>query len=257
MLTPTPGTWTILHNPSPAIWAILVGAALLMGFSKTGLPGAGILAIPLVAWVIDARASTGVVLPMLIAGDIFAVACYRRHADWRHVLRLMPWAITGIFIGYCALGKVTDGQLRPIIGGTILVMLGLNAWRDYLHGDRAPIPTHWSFSAVLGLTAGITTMMANAAGPIMAIYLLAMRLPKNVFVGTGAWYFFLLNSFKVPFSMHLGLINPESLRLNLLLLPAIVLGAVTGIYVLPRVPEKLFTRLVQLLAAAAAVKLLF
>ena len=241
----------------PADWIILVVAAFFIGFSKTGLPGAGILAIPLFAWVIDARASTGVVLPMLIAGDIFAVAFYRRHADWKHLYRMFPWAVTGIIIGYFALGAVSDQLLRPLIGGIILVLLALSTWRDRMQGENPKIPTHWSFAAFLGLAAGITTMMANAAGPIMAIYLLAMRLPKTVFVGTGAWYFFILNTFKVPFSWHLGLINAESVKLNAVLLPAIVAGALIGLYALKKLPEKLFTRLVQILATAAAVKLLF
>lgn len=246
----------MMQHP-PLDWMILIIAALFLGFSKTGLPGAGILAIPLIAGVIDARASTGVVLPMLIAGDVFAVAFYRRHADWGHLFRLFPWAIAGIIVGYFALGAVSDTLLRPLIGGIILVLLALNWWRDRLQGENAKVPTHWSFAAFLGLAAGITTMMANAAGPIMTIYLVAMRLPKAVFIGTGAWYFFTLNSFKVPFSWHLGLINAESIKLNAVLLPAIVVGAIVGLYALKRLPEKLFTRLVQILAAAAAVKLLF
>lgn len=230
-----------------------------MGFSKTGLPGAGILAIPLVAFVVPAKASTGVVLPMLIMGDIFAVAFYRRHADWRHLWLLMPWALVGIVLGFFVLGWITDDQLRPIIGAVILVMLGLNQLRTMRKmkvDDDSEVPHSRSFAATMGLVGGAVTMMANAAGPVIALYMLAMRLPKNIFVGTGAWYFMIMNCVKVPFSAKLGLINKESLLLNLYLLPALVVGALIGVSVLKILPEKLFNRLVLVLAALAALKLL-
>jgi uncharacterized membrane protein YfcA len=223
----------------------------MIGLSKTGLPGMGILAIPLMAWVLPARASTGVVLPMLIFADFFAVGYYRRFAVWSKLVRLLPWAAVGVFLGYLALGRVNDQQLKPIIGGIVLVMLALNFWRNYGKENR-PVPTWWWFAALFGLLAGVTTMMANAAGPVMAIYLLAMRLSKNEFIGTGAWYFLLVNCFKVPFSRNLDLINPASIQLNLFLLPMIVIGALAGVRVLRRLPEKGFAAIVQILAAIGA-----
>ncbi len=238
-------------------WVIIGIASLLIGISKTGLPGLGILAIPLVAWVLPAKASTGVILPMLIIGDIFAVRYYRRHAVWSHLVRLIPWAVTGIIIGYIIMGKINDHQLRPIIGIVVLTMLMVNYWRNFRMKGEITIPTQWWFAAIFGLLAGITTMMANAAGPILAIYLLAMQLPKNEFLGTGAWYFLLLNCFKVPFSMNLGLINPYSLKLNLFNLPLIILGAFLGIRIVKLIPEKTFSLVIQILAALAAIKLLF
>jgi uncharacterized membrane protein YfcA len=243
-----------------AQWTILAMAAFLFGVSKTGIPGMGILGIPLVALVVPARASTGLILPMLIIGDCFAVGWYRRHAEWPHLFRLIPWAIAGVLIGYALLGRVNDAQLRPVIGAIILVVLGLGAWRQRRLARKQAdfiVPTHWSFCAVMGIAAGITTMMANAAGPIMIIYLLAMRLPKDAFIGTGAWYFLLVNCFKVPFSMNLGLITAESFQVNLMLAPAIAVGAVLGIVVIRRIPQEAFNWIAQILAAAAAVKLLF
>ena len=239
-------------------WAILGISALIVGFSKTGMPGAGILSISLIALVIPARASTGLILPMLIAGDIFAVAFYRRHADWKHLLLLMPWAFVGIIIGYFALSHITDKELRPIIGTVILVMLALNELRALkkINNEEA-IPTKHAFAASMGITGGAVTMLANAAGPIIAIYMLAMRLPKTIFVGTGAWYFLIMNCVKVPFSANLGLISQSSLLLNLILLPGIVIGALLGLLVLKSLPEKLFNRLVVILAALSALKLIF
>ncbi|MCX5642066.1 MAG: sulfite exporter TauE/SafE family protein [Candidatus Omnitrophica bacterium] len=237
-------------------WLVSGLSAVMIGLAKTGLPGIGILAIPLMAWVLPARASTGVVLPMLIFADFFAVGCYRRFAVWPKLVRLLPWAAVGVFLGYLALGRVNDQQLKPIIGGIVLVMLALNFWRNDGKEDR-PVPTWWWFAALFGLLAGVTTMMANAAGPVMAIYLLAMRLSKNEFIGTGAWYFLLVNCFKVPFSAHLGLINSQSFHFNLVLFPLVALGALAGMKLLKHIPEKVFNYLVQGLAALAAINLLF
>ena len=237
-------------------WIVVSISSLLIGISKTGIMGVGILAIPLMASVLPARASVGVMLPMLIFADLFAAAYYRHHTHWRSLVRIIPWALLGVFLGCLALGKVNDQQLRPIIGGIVVVILGLNWWRERNREEDAPVPTYWWFAAILGLFAGITTMMANAAGPIMVIYLLAMRLPKTEFVGTSAWYFFIMNWLKVPFSASLGLINAESLTFNLTLCPLIAVGAGAGILILKWIPQKAFSRIVQFLAAVAGLQLL-
>jgi len=244
-----------MFDLSTVDWFIASFAALLVGISKTGIPGAGTLAVPLLADVLPARSSTGALLPMLIFGDIFAVAYWRRHAVWPHLIRLMPWALVGVVLGYFALGFVNDRQLRPIIGAIVLILLAVNFWRNR-RGNQQDIPTSWYFAAVMGLLAGTTTMMANAAGPIMIVYLLAMRLPKNEFIGTGAWYFLIVNSIKVPFSAHLGLITAASLKFNLTLAPIIAIGALAGIVLVKTIPQKVFSTIVQLLAALAALKLL-
>jgi uncharacterized membrane protein YfcA len=238
-------------------WLVVGLCAFVAGVSKTGLPGLGILHVPLMAMVLPKRESTGILLGMLILGDLFAATYYRRRAQWKHVLRPLPAAFAGIVAGWQAMRFVTNDQLGPIIGVIVLVMLGLNYWRTRVGGEGAPIPTQWWFAATLGFIAGFTTMMANAAGPIMVIYLLAMRLPKLAFVGTSAWFFFVVNWLKVPFSVHLGLITPQSIRLDLMMLPWIVAGAVAGILFIRRVPQKAFNGIVQILAAAAAIKLLF
>jgi uncharacterized protein len=237
-------------------WTVAALSAVMIGMSKTGLPGVGILCVPLMASIMPAKASTGIVLPMLIFADVFAVAYYHRHAVWPHLFRLMPWAAAGIVIGYLIMGRISDAQLKPVIGVIVLVMLGLNYVRDRINGDNANVPTQWWFAATLGLVAGITTMLANAAGPIMIIYLLAMRLPKNEFIGTGAWYFLILNCVKVPFSMNLGLINAESLKFNLILFPCVFIGVVAGIFLLKKIPQKAFTLAVQLLAVVAAMNMI-
>jgi uncharacterized protein len=251
------------------VWQWLLGGAtaLLVGFSKAGVPALGTLLAPLFAHVLPARASTGALLPLLIAGDIFVVIAYHQHAVWRHLVRLLPWALAGIVLGYIAMGHINDRQMRPILGGLVIVMLAISLWRD-LARERAravrgpdaaepPLPTQWWFAAIAGLIAGATTMVANAAGPIMMIYLLSMRLPKNEFLGTSAWYFFILNVVKVPFSLSLGLITVPSLTLDAILVPLVIGGAVAGLFVARRLPEKAFTYSVYGLSFIAGVLLFF
>jgi uncharacterized membrane protein YfcA len=238
-------------------WAIMALASGVVGLAKSGLPGLGILAIPMVAAVIPAKLSTGFILPMLIAGDIIGVAYYRRHAEWKHLFRIFPWSVTGVVVGWLSLGRLNDAQIRPLIGGIVLIMLALNVVRQRYTDLDSRIPHSVWFAAVIGLLAGFTTMVANAAGPIMIIYLLAMSLPPAAFLGTSAWYFLLMNLFKVPFSAQLGLITPASLTFNAILLPCIGAGAWIGIRFARFVPRKVFESLVQILAAIGAIKLFF
>ena len=238
-------------------WITVAVCAIMIGISKTGIPGLGILVVPLMALVLPTRQSTGILLGILILADVFAITYHRHNARWLHVLILLPPALAGIVVGYFGLKVVSDRQLKPIIGAIVLLMLGINYWRTRGKDRNAPIQSPWWLAILLGFMAGITTMMANAAGPVMIIYLLAMRLPKTEFVGTAAWFFFVINWLKVPFSANLNLMTLESVKLDLMMLPFIAAGAVTGIFFLKRIPQKAFTAVVQILAVAAAIKLLF
>lgn len=243
----------------PAKWAVMALCGFLVGIAKTGIPGFGILVVPLAALVLPTKASVGVVLPMLIFADLFSAGYYHRKAQWRHVGLLMPSSLLGIVVGAQFMERIHSDQLGPIIGIIVLVMIGLQAWNNTRKKPYV-LKTAWSrwlFVALMGFCAGVTTMMANAAGPVMIIYLLAAGLPKIEFVGTAAWYFFIVNWLKVPFHSKLDLINAESLKLDLSLFPFIVVGAVTGIIVLKYIPQKAFRIVVTVLAAAAAIKLLF
>jgi len=236
--------------------AVVALCATLIGITKTGIPGIGIVVVPLMATVMEARQSVGVLLGILILADLFAAGYYRRHAQWRHIFRLLPATLVGIVLGFFALRAVSDEQLQPIIGGIVLGMLAVNWWQNRGEVEKK-VPHQWWFVAGVGILAGVATMMANAAGPIMIIYLLAMRLPKMEFVGTAAWFFFVVNWLKVPFQANLELMTIESVKLNLAMLPFIAAGAIIGILVLKKIPQKAFKIVVQLLAAAAAIKLFF
>jgi len=223
-------------------WALGALGAFLVGLSKTGIPGLGILNVAIFTLVFPARESVGLVLVILICGDIVAVSTYRRDASWPHLLRLFPWAAAGVILGYFALGRVDDIQMRHLIGVILLslvVFQYLRSRRPALPDSGAQPPPPW-LAPIAGITAGFTTMVANAAGPVMVLYLLAMRLPKIVFVGTAAWYFLVLNVFKVPFSASLGLINPASLSVALLLGPFAMIGALVGRPIVERLNQRLF-----------------
>ncbi len=238
-------------------WLLAAVTAFIVGLSKTGIPGLGIIFVPLFAMVLPARISTGALVPILIIGDLVAVTWYRRHAVWHHLLRLFPWAVAGIVIGFFALGKIDDRQLRPVIGAVVIAMLGLGVWRDLATRGKAEIPSTWWFAALAGVLAGATTMVANAAGPVMMVYLLAMRLPKDEFLGTGAWFFASVNWVKVPFSIGLGLITPQSLVFDAILSGAVIAGAALGILAARRLPQKAFTIAMQALTFVSAVLLFF
>lgn len=242
-------------HPEPWQWVLLYLAAVISGFSKTGIPGISILAVGIYANVLPARMATGVVLPLLIFADLFALFVYRKHLEWRRVGRLLPWALGGLVLGWLALGRVDDRQTARLVGLIIGLMTALHLWRRWKNPDEAAAHAPAWFGPATGLFAGVTTMIANAAGPVMGLYLLAMRLPKLEFIGTGAAFFLIINWIKVPFMVQLDLINASSLLLNLYLLPAVALGALLGRPVVDRVNQRAFENAVLVLTVAAAVKL--
>lgn len=244
-------------NFEPWQWVLLVIGAVVAGFSKTGIPGSSILFVAIFPNLMPARQATGIVLPMLIFADLFAYTIYRKHLEWRRVGRLIPSALVGVLLGWLALGRINDKQTTQVVGLIIALMLALHVWRARGAVDAAVTHAPLWFAPVMGLFAGFTTMVANAAGPVMALYLLAMRLPKMEFLGTGAAFFLVINWVKVPFVVQLGLINWESLKLNLWLLPAVALGALLGRPVVERVNQRYFENGVLVLTAVAVLKLLF
>lgn len=241
----------------PWQWALLALGAVAAGFSKTGIPGVSILFVAVFANIMPARQATGIVLPLLIFADLFAVAVYRRNLEWRRVGTLLPWAVAGVAGGWLALGLIDDEQTRRVIGAIVAVMLAVHLWRNYRRADELAARAPAWFGPAAGLLAGFTTMVANAAGPVMTLYLLAMRLTKLEFLGTGAAFFLLINWIKVPFSAQLHLINAATLGVNLKLLPAVAVGALSGRWVAARINQKWFENAALALTAVAAVKLLF
>lgn len=244
-------------------WCLAIVCGLVVGMSKCGLAGLGTLAVPLMAMVVPAKASTGVMLPVLIIGDAMGVAHFNRHANWKLLWKLMPAALVGIIIGFWLMKQpwLDDKVIRKSIGVIVLLLCLLSIVRgkfslSFGEKDGNSFKTYL-LASLFGILAGVTTMVANAAGPIMLIYLLAMKLPKDEFIGTSAWYFMVLNWVKVPFMIGLGLINPDSIMFDLHLAPAILIGGLLGIFLTGFLSEKRYKFWVQALTIVAALKLLF
>lgn len=244
-------------------WVLAAFAAIVVGLSKTGVPGLGMLAVAIFANLMPTKQASGFVLPLLIFGDLVAVCSYRRHTEWSHLRRLFLWTGVGVMLGALAMRVIDNHQARLLVGGMIVALVGLHVWRKRRAGSAGSAPAApevadhgpW-FAPTIGVLTGFTTLVANAAGPLMAVYLLAMRLPKMAFVGTAAVFFLLLNLFKVPFMIGLGLITTDSFSFNLALAPAVLAGAFLGRWLLPRVSQAWFERIALALSAAAGIKLL-
>jgi uncharacterized membrane protein YfcA len=224
--------------------------------------GVGNQTVVLFAMVFDAKASVGLLLPVLISADIVAITVYRRHADWTQLRRLLPWMFAGILAGYFLFGHLSDLTVRRLIGAIVLLMTVIQMWRTVARwsgrGDFAErLPHSLGFRSVLGLIGGFATMVANAAGPVGHLYFISVGLPKLAFIGTAAWCFFIVNVVKVPLQAHLGIINLESLQISLALAPVAMLGAWMAPKVVHLIPQKWFTYAVWFFIVLAGVKLTF
>jgi len=243
----------------PLQWILAVLGAFMVGVSKSGITGLSILSVALFTHIFpSSKQASGIVLPLLIFGDFVAVFSYRRHTQWRYLWRLFPFTAAGVVLGYFTLGSISDRHTRLMIGAIIVSLAALTYWRRY-RSIRSEIDANhhsWVFAASVGVLAGFITLIANAAGPLMAIYLVSMRLPKMEYVGTAAVFFMCLNLFKVPFMVSLGLITVHSFGFNLLLAPAVVLGAFAGRWLVVRINQALFETLVLMLSAIGGVLLL-
>ena len=238
-------------------WLLLAIAAFGIGITKSGFSGVSMVHVILFAIVFGARDSTGVVLPMLIAGDIFAMSVYGKHANWRYVRRMMLPTLIGVVMGWLMMFRLPEAYYRPLIGAIIFGLTVLQIIRLWKEEWLADVPHAAWFAWSMGILAGLTTMLANAAGPVFGLYLLAVGLPKLEFVGTAAWFFLLLNIVKIPFSWSLGLIRLDTLALNAVLIPLIVLGLWVGTRIIRIIPQRLFDSLILVLTGVASFRFLF
>ena len=241
----------------PAL-ALMACAALLVGISKTSFGGIGAVAAALFALSMPAKESTAAVLLLLIVGDLVGVLRYGRNVRWSLIGRLLPTIVPGLLLGAVFMHVVDDVTMRRSIGGILLASVALQVWQRQRRDDTQPPPEHTSrlVAGATGAAAGFTTMTANAAGPVMALYFLAVRLDKHKFIGTNAWFFFLVNLTKVPLAASLGLFSPTVLVLDLALVPIVLLGTLIGVWVIKRVSQRQFERVTIVAAGASALLLL-
>ncbi|WKN44615.1 sulfite exporter TauE/SafE family protein [Tunicatimonas pelagia] len=237
-------------------WGLVILCAMLVGMSKTGVMGAGLMVIPVLASIFGGRSSTGFLLPMLSVADILAVRYYNRHAQWSYLVRLFPWTMAGIALGVWFGDVISDEQFKASIGVIIFICLGLLLARDFRQ-ESLNVPNYWWISALTGTLGGFATMIGNAAAPIMAIYLLSMRLPKNDYIGTAAWFFLIINLLKIPLHVFIWhTITLDTVKVNAMMVPAIALGAILGFRVVRILPERAY-RIFLIISTAVSAFFLF
>lgn len=239
-----------------AQWLLVVIGAIGIGVSKAGFSGVGFVHLILFALIFGPRESTGIILPMLIVGDVLAVVTFRQHARWDYMQQMLPPACVGVIIGAMAMPRIDDRGFSPLIGWILAILATLQLTHMWKPAVFAGAPQTRAFAWAMGLVAGCTTMLVNGAGPIIALFGLAVGLPKWEFVGTSAWFFLIINVFKVPFSYSLGLIHAPTLALNVVLVPAIIGGVALGRWLVHVVPQRLFNALLLIFAAIAAMRLI-
>ncbi len=225
---------------SPTDWWMLFISAMLIGMSKTGIQGISLLAVPLMAMTFGAKPSTGLILPILCVADLIAVLYYRRIAEWKYVFKLLPAALAGFAVALLVDKIVPPTEFKHLMGGCLSVVLLVMLWSEW-KGKENRLSSHWWYGPLFGLLGGFTTMIGNAAGPVMAIYLLSVKMPKYSFVGTNAWFFLVINYLKIPVQvLAWNNITVSSLLLDSCTVPFVLLGGMFGILLVKKLPEKGF-----------------
>ncbi|TWI78447.1 hypothetical protein IQ13_4133 [Lacibacter cauensis] len=245
----------LLAQYTPLNWFFILLAAFIIGLGKAGLKGVDMLSVTIMALVFGGKSSTGIVLPLLCTADIAAVYYYNRHAQWKHFWKLVPWMAIGILLGVY-LGKDMDERLfRQLMAVIVVLTIVIVLWMELRKSTR--VPENSLFAAGTGLAAGFTTMMGNLAGAFANLYFLAMRLPKNGFIGTAAWLFLVINFFKLPFQVfYWRNITAHSLLTDLALLPALALGFLLGIQLVKKLQDSSYRKVVIVLTLAGSVLML-
>lgn len=236
-------------------WSLACLAGMVLGISKAGIKGISIIVVTLLALIFGGKVSTGILLPMLTMGDIFAVWYYRRHAQWPYLQKLLPWMMIGVLLGVWIGKDLPEDLFRQgmaiIILGSVIMMYWWEQKKD------KQVPEHWWFAGTMGSAAGFTTMIGNLAGAFSNIYFLAMRMPKNEFIGTAAWLFFIINLFKLPFHIWVWeTVSWQSLSLNIRLFPAVFLGLLLGVFLVKKIKDATYRHMILLLTALGALLIL-
>jgi uncharacterized membrane protein YfcA len=239
----------------PGVYALALLAALCIGLSKAGFSGISMVSVVILADIYGSKASVGLALPLLIAADLMAYPAFIRHGSWKPVWRLLGPALAGIALGWWVLGGISELTARRVIGGCVLVMVGLQAFRRWRPVGFDRLAQSRGFGMSAGVLGGFATMLANAAGPVIQLYLMARKVPKMELIGIGARFFLLINLIKVPLNARLALITPDSLMENLKLLPAVAVGILGGRWLVRHVPQAAFEWMIVVFSIIAGLRL--
>lgn len=237
-------------------WFVAFLATFILGVSKAGIKGVGVIIVMFMALVFGGKASTGVLMPLMIFADVFAVIYYHRHTQWKYLGKLLPAMIVGVLLGVWIGNDISELVFKQIMAVLILLSVGIMIYMERKHTNE--VPHHWAFSGGMGLMAGFTSMIGNLAGALSNIYFLAMRLPKNEFIGTAAWLFFIINVFKLPFHVFVWkTITVDSFAINIFLAPAIVLGFFSGVAIVKIIKDETYRKFILAVTAIGALLILF
>lgn len=242
----------VLPDITSFAWAMALMAALVIGLSKAGIKGIAVINVTLMALAFGARESTGIVVPLLIVGDVMAVVYFHRHANWYYIRRFLPWVVFGILVGVVIGNDLDEARFKIWMAVLILISVASMYWWD--RRKSKVVPTHWAFAGLVGTIAGISTMIGNLGGAFSNVYFLAMRAPKNEFIGTAAWLFLIINVLKLPFHIWAWhTITPETLWVDLWLLPGVFLGMFVGVRLVNRIREGFYRKMILVLTALGAI----
>lgn len=245
-----------IFNLSTEQWVFIIAAGFLIGFSKTGISSFMMPVIPIITSIFGGKESTGIMLPMLIAGDVIALYYYNRHAEWKNIKKLLPWTLVGLIIAGGVGNYINDKQFKNVISISVLLCLMILIYTEY-KGESFKVPRNTYLYALTGILCGFTSMIGNAAGPIFSVYLLAKGFKKNNFMGTTAWFFFIINLSKVPLQiLFWNNISIRTVILTAYMIPFIIIGALFGAMIIRKLNEKLFHRIILIVTGLAAIKLL-
>ncbi len=243
--------FSLLLNVSTTAWVLALSAAFVIGLSKAGIKGIAIVNVTLMALAFEAKESTGIVVPLLVMADIFAVIYYNQHARWSYIMRFLPWMAFGTLLGVYIGNDLDERTFKIGMAIIILISVGMMYWWD--RRKSKTVPTHWAFAGLVGTLAGITTMIGNLGGAFSNVNFLAMRVPKNEFIGTAAWLFLIINLLKLPLHIFVwGTITEETLVFDLKLIPGIILGVLIGIRVIKNIKEAYYRKMILILTALGA-----
>lgn len=230
-------------------------AAFILGFSKSGFKGLGFIIVALMAQAFESKASTGILLPLLITGDILAIIYYRKDVDWKVMFQLFPSMAIGVIIGVFVGDRLSSSVFKQVMAAIILISGIALIWMDRAKTEK--VPNNWFFASSMGLIAGFCTMVGNLAGPIANIYFLAMKFPKKLFIGTAAWLFFLINIFKLPFHIWVWeTISIQSIQESYWMIPVVIGGFAIGIKLIEKISENIFKKYIIVITLLGAILIL-
>jgi len=244
-----------LYNLLPWQWILWICWGLCIGLTKTGFSTLTVVMVPVIATIFGAKESTGLNLPLLCVADLLAVLYYHRHAEWKYIMKLIPWTLAGFAVAILIDRLIPAQEFKYIMAGCIIAGLIVMVWNERRGKDKPP-PSTWWFAALFGIAGGFSSMIGNVAGAVMAVYLLSMRIPKNSFVGTTAWFFLIVNYLKIPIQFFFWKnITAKTLMFDLTLVPVVIVGAALGIFLIKKIPEAAYRKIIMILTLVSTILL--